>query len=179
MPVLATKTEEKCKFCQSPDRVEIDAILERRHLKQLTIPQALAEIAKLDVENPNYDNMRLHFSKHCEFLTPSQYEAAQRKEMEQEQTSGLAEEILAMCDKEFGDGWQSRPLTNDEFLLFTRICSQHDMLLRIRRGEKTGATIDHGLKSVGEGTRRKHNESEEEMRINIGNALEGWANDAA
>lgn len=174
MPSIAIRTEEKCKFCNQECRPEIDAILERRHLKQLTIPEALAEIAALGVPSPNYDNMRLHWQKHCEYLTAAAME--KRMIIEEHKEGDLATEILIMCDREFGEGWQSRPLSNDEFLLFTRICSQHDMLLRIRRGEKTGATIDHGLKSVGEGTRRKHNESEEEMRTNIGAALEEWSN---
>jgi len=171
--VIPTRTEEKCKFCQHEARPDIDDILLERHEGKLTIAESLAKIALLDVPNPNYDNMRLHFKKHCEVLSETQLA---ERDANEGKVSDLAQEILNMCNKEFGEGWESRPLTNDEFLLFTRICSQHDMLLRIRRGEKTGATIDHGLKSVGEGTRRKHNESEEEMKNSIGAALEQWSN---
>jgi len=170
MPILATKTELKCKLCSHPLRDDIDALIEKRSKREINLAQLLEKLAgDLEVDNPTKENVQTHLRKHCRIVTEEEYAA------EGQHAEALKTRIAEICEKEFGSGWQDRILTNDEYLTFVRICSQWDMWLRVQSGEKTGATIDHGLKAVGEGTKRKHSEAEDAMKKGIGAALEAFA----
>lgn len=166
MPILATKTELKCKLCSHPEREVIDRYIEQRSRREINLEQLLEKLRGLEVTNPTKENVTLHLRKHCRIVTAeeAQAEAAAKEE--------LGSRALEMCEREFGPGWQERVLTADEFLTLTRIASQHDIALRMSRGEKTGATIDHGLKAVGETTRRRFNESESDMKKGVVEALQ-------
>lgn len=169
MPILATKTELKCKLCSHPERTEIDRLIELRSRRELNLEGLLAKMRELQVTNPTKENVTLHLRKHCQIVTEEEFEAQQK------QKADLTTKVAEICEKEFGAGWQDRILTNDEYLIFVRICSQYDLWLKVQNGEKTGATIDHGLKAVGEGTKRKSSEAEDEMKKGIGHALQAFA----
>ena len=166
MPILQTKVELKCKLCSHAERIRIDEQIERRSKREINLEQLLAYLRELGVKNPTKENVTLHLRRHCRIVTAEEAEA---EAATKEAVSGRA---LEMCEKEFGPGWQERVLTADEFLILTRIASQHDIAVRMAAGEKTGATIDHGLKAVGETTRRRFNEAETDMKRGITKALE-------
>lgn len=171
MPYLQTKTEPKCKLCTHPEREAAEAIIAQQQERKITQADCLAALAELGVENPTRDNIILHRKKHCQLVTAQEMEAHKKLMGEHESKA------LDMCDKQFGEGWQDRILTNDEYLTLLRIASQHDLVLKMQRGEKTGVTVDHGLKSVGEGTKRKQTEAESEMKLAMAHALESYASE--
>lgn len=168
MPILATKTELKCKLCSHAERPAIDEQIERRSKREINLEQLLEKLRGFGVVNPTKENVTLHLRKHCRIVT------AEEAQAEAATKEALGSRALEMCEKEFGPGWQERVLTADEFLILTRIASQHDIYVRMSQGEKTGATIDHGLKAVGETTRRRFNEAETDMKRGVVKALQAF-----
>jgi hypothetical protein len=175
--VLAIQSAPRCKLCQHAKRSEIDALLERRsngesdETGRFNLQRILDILGspEFDVTNPTKENVTVHWRKHCEKVEQGQVDEMQEKKQE------LSTRALAMCEAEFGVDWQDRVLSNDEYLIFVRICAQYDLSQKILAGEKTGATIDHGIKSVGESTKRKSNEALDEIRKGMGQALQAVA----
>jgi hypothetical protein len=175
--VLAIQTAPRCKLCQHARRQEIDALLERRSngesddTGRFNLQRILDILGspEFEVPNPTKENVTVHWSKHCEKVEQGQVDEQEEKK------KALSTRALAMCEEEFGVDWQDRVLTNDEYLVFVRICAQYDLSQKILAGEKTGATIDHGIKSVGESTKRKSNEALDEIRKGMGLALQAVA----
>ena len=171
MAVLKIKTEMKCKICSSEHADTINAMIEK-NARDKGKAGGYNQDKLIDEAQRNLgikltkDNLGIHGKKHIRLTDDSDEQYQHQMSM---QMGGRA---LELATKEFGEGWEDRVLTNDEMLTFVRIAAQHDMILRMQAGEKTGVTVDQGLKAVDSGTRRRSSESEDAMRKGIGMALQ-------
>lgn len=168
MAVLATKTEPKCKLCKHPDRAAIDALLERRSNRErgddgqllFTLDVVLATLADWGVENPNEENVKNHWRKHCEIVKGETALAAQSA-------------ALAAAD-ELAQGGSHVDV--DDTLRSIVTLGRASLVERIARGENP-ITVDHILKAADALTRRSHNEAQREvldaLAGGIGKALAG------
>lgn len=174
MKVVETQSVQRCKLCSHESRTEIDQILLKRSLGEAddegrwNIERVLKALGELGVTNPTKENVTIHWRKHCEAVSE---EVVQERE---EAKEAVAARSMAMADEALGVGWRERVLSPDEYLILVRIAAQHDLALRMASGERTGATIDHGLKSVGEVTKRKSSEALDDVRKGIGAAVEQY-----
>lgn len=167
MAVLAKHTELRCKLCASEHRAQIDALLERRSKRErdeegnaINLDYVLVELARLGVENPNADNVKNHWKKHCEYV--SEAEVAEQ----QEAVEGMVEKMnsgeLEFADADAALDW-----------IITQGVTEAEAKLRL--GGKVGITIDQVLKAIDSKTRRKQNEAQGELLRGLGGALGAWA----
>jgi hypothetical protein len=170
MAVIAKHTELRCKLCASDQRERIDALLERRSKRErdeegnaINLDYVLVELARLGIENPNADNVKNHWKKHCEVIS------------EQEKTE-MAESVEGLVEK-----------LNDGTIEFADADAALDWIItqgvteaqtKLQLGGKVGITIDQILKAIDSKTRRKSNEAQDELLRGLGGALGAWAGKA-
>jgi hypothetical protein len=161
--VQAIKTEDRCKLCRHDRRVEIDELLEKRSLRKKTddgapinLAYVLAQLAEWGVDNPNEDNVKIHWRKHCRQVSDEKAaaELAEREDLIQKILDG--EIPLADIDESMR-------------LMFT--LGVEEIKGRAARGERTGITIDHLVKFADTLTKRRHNEKTEQLMSALGGAV--------
>lgn len=152
MAVLATKTVPSCKLCRHERRTEIDALLERRSLRQkddqgqtINAEYVFSVLREWGVENPNQDNLKIHWKKHCEVVSEKEVEDVEKA------LDALQTEMLAII--EASDG------TVDGDLHAIRKLGMQRIKQRILQGQDPGVSLDHLLKADAELTKRQDNES--------------------
>lgn len=164
MPVLAIKSEQRCKLCRSDHRSEIDDLLEKRSLRKknesgetINLPYVLRALAvDYAIDNPTAENVKVHWQKHCE-----QVSDAKKDQQEQERADILAKIESGEIELEDIDEAARK--------LFT--LGYHEILERAKRGEKTGITVDHVIKFGDLLTKRRHNEKTEQLFDALGGAI--------
>lgn len=149
----------RCKICASPERATIDRLIAEWKSRLLTKAELLEKMGELGIVNPNIDNVKLHTGttakpKHVRFDDSSK--AAKNAEDE----AAAKQKIL--------DGLQERIASGEKLdanmVLDTIIAhGMADLELRVAGGEKSGVTIDQVLKAVGEKTKRKHSETQDQL----------------
>lgn len=165
MAVLAIKTEPKCKLCQHPERAAIDALIEQRANRekdadgnQINLEYVLARLIEWGVVNPNEDNIKIHWRRHCQRQTDQAVVAAIDAQL------GAAQKLL--------EGGEHADV--DDTLRTILTLGRADLEARVARGERV-ITVDHMLKAVAELTRRDHNQAQQDLlgalTMGIGAAL--------
>lgn len=161
MAVLAIKTEPKCKLCRHPNRAEIDTLLERRSKgerdengRRFNAEYVCEILGTWGVANPNLENLRSHWKKHCEIVS------AEEAEEVATQLTELNQEMLAILDESDG--------TVDADLKAIFKLGMKRLRGRVLRGEDPGVSLDHQLKASAELTKRAHNESTRELLGQLG-----------
>lgn len=156
MAVLATKTEPKCKLCSHPNRPEIDVLLEKRSKgetddkgRRFNGEYVLEILATWGVKNPTLENIKTHFGKHCEVVSATTAEEAEKA------LSDLNQGMLAVLDESDGS------VDSDLRAIFKLGLMQ--IRGRVLRGESPGVTVDHSMKAAAELTKRQHNEAGREL----------------
>jgi len=151
VPVLAIKTEQRCKLCRHDQRPAIDALLEARSLRKkdeqgrpINLAYVLERFREMGVENPNEDNIKAHWKKHCEQVSEAKLAEAE----------SIRDEIIAKLD-----AGELDLADIDESLKVLFTIGYHEALERYRRGEKTGITLDHLDKWANTLQRRRVNEN--------------------
>lgn len=182
MPVLALKTELKCKLCAHSEREAIDALLEKRSKgetdengERYNLARVLATFAEWGVQNPTKENITGHFKNHCQVVTQAEYEASKVEAgLDAAQTD---ERVRALVASIVGPDYFESPrlLTPDESLELVRALGTYELAERARKGEKLGVTVDQLLKSVDGATRRRSSDAANELMRGVGAALGGWA----
>ena len=164
MAVLASRSEPRCKLCQHPRRAEIDALLERRSNKEkdeagnrINLEYVLRTFGEWGVQNPNEDNIKIHWRKHCERIQSEALEAVQHaalQKLEEMERDGVVIDINRDLDWLWAIGLA-------------------EIRERIARGEKSGITPDLLMKIAGEKTRRQHNETQDELLRALAGGIAG------
>jgi hypothetical protein len=163
VPVLAKKTELRCKLCRHERRAEIDALLELRSLRRkdeagvlVTLAVVLAQLAEWGVENPTEDNVKGHWKNHCEQVSEQQVadDTAQREDIIAKLLAGELDHVNV-----------------DEYLRLIVSVNHYELVERVKKGEKTGVTIDHSLKAIDGLTKRRHSDATADLFRAIGGAV--------
>lgn len=166
MAVLPTKTEPKCKICQSEHRAEIEALLERRSNREkddsgklINLEYVLAQMEAWGVPNPNAENVKSHWRPasdkgHCQIVSEDE-----AKEFGTDMDE-LRSEMLDILDG--SDGTVDGDLRVIFKLGIKRIRG------RILRGEDPGVSVDHALKASAELTKRQDNEVKHQLLETLG-----------
>lgn len=167
MPAQAADTVLRCKLCAHEKRTEIDALLELRSKRQKNTKEVLAELEELGVENPTLDNIKGHLGQrgnkaHTVFITEEQQESTQ--EVREAALEGLKQRIAS-----------GEPVNADHVLDTLVHIGMTDLEARLRDGASSGITIDHILKAIGEKTKRKTNEAQDELLKGLGAAAGAMA----
>lgn len=160
MSVFAIRHAPRCKFCRHPRITEVNLVLERWSTRRLSREEATTELEALGVENPaGGDGWKKHWSSKGHYFYESPDEARARAEKDErvaEERAQLAETIFVRI---LGEDWREQTPTPEQYLELVRALSVHDLFLSVKEGERVGITVDQGLKSIGEGTKRKQNEA--------------------
>jgi hypothetical protein len=156
--VTRLKTEPKCKLCQHPKRDDIDALLERRSQREkdengvlINGDYVLAVLAEWGVVNPTKENIGVHWRKHCERITGGKGE-----EIDAGQQAALEELIEILQSGEYADNMDGQL----ERLWDLGLA---EVKRRIMRGDSSGITLDQMRWIAGERTRRRDNESRNDL----------------
>lgn len=160
-------TQMKCKLCSHARRPEIDLAIADLANRAISINELLARLADIGVENPTYDNVKAHRKSHLELVPQAVAEAEADVEGE------LKRAALAIFERILGADWRSATPTAEQYLELVRALQVHELELKIRAGLPTGITVDQGLKSIGETTKRKHEEGQSELFKSLGAGLTG------
>lgn len=149
--VRALKTEGKCKLCKHPKRAEIDALLLRRSNRERTedgrninLEFVLARLSEWEVVNPNLDNVKLHWTKHCEVIS-AEVAAAQKH--------SLAEMVEQLTPDRIAQ------MTEADWVRWTAQVGLAQESARIQTDGTTSITMDHVLRAAAELRQRKSDET--------------------
>jgi hypothetical protein len=169
MPVVAAKTELRCKLCRHERRAEIDELLLRRSRREqddegrnINLGYVLGRLGEWGVENPTEENVKVHFRRHCEVI--SENELAEQAKLEAELDAEIGEEARRLAEE-----YEGRD-DADSYLELVRRIGQLRLLAELRRGGVPSVTVDQARAVVDAQTRRKHNE-----RVNTLLELQGLA----
>lgn len=166
MAVLPTKTEPKCKICNSEHRAEIEALLEQRSKREkddagnlINLEYVLEKMRGFGIVNPNADNIKNHWRPgtdkgHCQVVTEAEVQEFDG------QLDELRRDQLAILDG--SDGSVDGDLRAIFRLGMARLRG------RIIRGEDVGVSVDHALKASAELTKRKDNEVKHQLLETLG-----------
>lgn len=156
MAVLPIKTEPKCKLCRSPHRADIDALIERRSNREsdeagnrINLEYVCARLSEWGIVNPNEENIKNHWRKHCEVVSGTE------KEEFEAALSELNQEMLDVMDASDGT------IDGDLRVIFK--LGMKRIRGRILRGEDPGVSVEHALKASAELTKRQDNEAKQEL----------------
>lgn len=162
MAVLAVKTELKCKLCKHPEREQIDLLLEMRSNGQkdaagvrVNADYVIERLREMGVENPNLDNLKIHWRKHCEVVKE------ETKETLTEQRDQAVEELIA----------RAKEMTLDELMEWVARQGVHEAMLRELLEGKSGVTLDHAMKAVDTITRRKQENGQRKFFEALGGGI--------
>lgn len=153
MAVLPLKSEPKCKICSSPHRVELDDLLEIRSKRGDLDGQRVNEAFVVEkmigfgIPNPNSDNIRVHWRKHCRVIEDEVVEQAQAAlvvRLQEMQENGVEVDINKDLDLMWAIGMT-------------------ELQERIARGDRSGISPEMLLKIAAEKTRRSHNETQDKL----------------
>lgn len=165
MPVVPIKTESRCKLCKHARRGDIDALLEKRsnrekdeHGTPINLEYVLARLSEWGVANPNEDNIRAHWKRHCEVQSG---EVMQRRE-------AAATRVLDA----FREGDRSVVVDADDALDFIIAQGVEEAAARIEIEGKAGVTLDQVLKAIDAKTKRKQSEATNEVLRALSGAIE-------
>lgn len=174
MAARVADTNLRCKLCAHPKRAEIDALLERRSRREMNLEQVLERLVEFGVKNPNIDNIKGHLGQkgnkaHTVFVDDAE------KAKDDAVDEALREQALAIFERVMGADWRERTPTPDQVLEIQRALYLHKLELELREGKLPDVTHDQVLKNIGEGTKRKHNEAQEELLKGLGSAAGAFA----
>lgn len=166
MAVIALKTEGRCKLCQHPQRTDIDALLEKRSQRAKDDNGVLingdyvkTQLAAWGVENPTTENITVHWRKHCQRVA-----GAAGEMVDAEQAKAL-EELLAILDSD------RYPETTEGKLQQLFDLGMAEVVLRVRRGDRSGITLDQLRWISAELGRRKGAEAQQDLLAALGAGL--------
>lgn len=160
MAVRQIRDEKRCKICASPDRSEIDSLLELRSkggkLDDVRVngDYVLKRMGELGIRNPTVDNIKLHWKNHCEMVDDALGE----------QLDGAAERALAALEA-------GETVNPDAVLQRVLALGAAELEEKARNGQKTGIGIDHILKAVDSMTRRSTSQSQNELLRELGGGI--------
>lgn len=160
MPVIAVRSEPRCKLCSHARRDEIDALLELRSNgksvdgQRVNLEYVLAKFAEFGVDNPNRDNVTIHWRKHCEKVTEDEFE--QRKDVVEKKMDEMFERAMAGGVDVEAD------------LDFLWALGIEQVRERVKNGQPAGITVDHLMKIAAEKGRRGQNEAQAELLKALG-----------
>lgn len=180
MTVVAVpvSTHPRCKICKSPNRKQIDNLRAAQLNGGMNLEEFLSAASELVGEEVNIDNRKSHFGtmdkpKHTRLAEKGMTEQEQVRDAElNQERDDLAERTFTRV---LGEEWRERTPTNEEYLELVRALSVHDLFIAVKSGEKVGITVDQGLKSVGEATKRKHDTTRDELLLALAKAAGGGA----
>jgi hypothetical protein len=162
MPVLAVKTQATCKICKSPARADIDKLLEARSNREkdaagnlINGEYVLRAMKDFGIVNPTNDNMKIHWSKHCQVVSEAVIEQA---------TAAVADKIAALQEG-------APHVDVDDNLRWLVSVGRAEIEARILEGRPSGVTVDHILKATAEMTRRHHNEATRDLLSLMGQGI--------
>ena len=156
MPILALKTEPKCKLCRHPERPAIDELLAKRsgHEKdadgnRINLEYVQAKLVDLGVVNPTAENIKIHLRRHCELITPE-------SERQIEELAGSLEAEARRLGEEFDLAGAATADT-----LPDRVIQLYDLWMRaeLRQGRIPKITPDQVRAMIDTKTKRRHQES--------------------
>lgn len=164
MPVIASKTEGRCKLCQSPHRSRIDELLYKRsrreqdaHGQQVNEQYVIRQLREWGVPNPTPDNLKVHWRKHCEVV------ASEELDVRQEAADAVTLAIRA--------GDQSVIVGPDEALDWIVTQGMAEARARVALDGKAGITVDQTLKAIDSQTKRRSNEAQRDALDALGRGL--------
>jgi hypothetical protein len=169
VPVECLRHAPRCKWCSHPQLGAANAIFERVSTRQLSREAAVAELEALGFENPLAgDGWKKHWSSkgHYFYQTPVDAEkAAERAEAEKEIELALRQEASSLLTDILGDDWREKGVspTPEQILEVQRVLYVHELELRLAAGLPSGITHDQVLKGIGEATKRKQNEAQDQL----------------
>jgi hypothetical protein len=159
--VRQIKSEKRCKICASPDRIEIDRLLELRSVGEkidgvrVTGDYVLARMGELGLRNPTLDNLKAHWKNHCEVVSDELVG----------QLEGAVTAALEALD-------QGATVDPDAALDRIVAAGMAEIEQKIRNGQKVGISVDHILKAIDSKTRRGHTEAQSELLRSLGGGIE-------
>lgn len=115
----------------------------------------LKALAEMGVPNPNRDNLKLHWAKHCEVV--------------QEQTKEELEKSKEDALRELRE--RAATMTFDELMDWVARQGVTEAMIRDALEGKSGVTLDHSLKAVDVLTRRKEGNSQRKFFEALGGGI--------
>lgn len=152
VPVILD-TQLRCKICASAKRREIDALIGQWKAKAVSKQALLDGMRELKIDNPTLDNVKGHVGTAA---NPKHVKYADEAELEAEK----AEIENTITELESGKIDMADP---DEVLRVQLTAYYRSLLAKMAAGEDVHLTHDHAIKVVGEMTKRKHNEAQNEL----------------
>ena len=153
MQILSLVTQTQCKICRSEGRVQIDALLLARAMKErdewgkrVTMTTIHRLMEELGIPNPTRDNVETHLEKHCELVDDA--DLALRDVID------LADQARMLGARFDEQG----PATADT--LPDRVIQMYDLQIRseLRDGKVPRVTADQVRAMIDTKTRRRQNE---------------------
>lgn len=161
--VRAIKSEPKCKLCRHPKRSDIDALLLMRSNREkdadgvtVNLDYCLAKFTEWGVPNPNLDNVKLHWGKHCDVISKEADDAGQVAIGDL--VDQLTPEAIAA-------------MTVEEKLQWVANAGLASEMARIQVDGKSGITIDHVLRAFGELRQRRQEEATTQLMRELGGGI--------
>lgn len=179
---VTISTEVKCKFCMHPRREDVDRVLGRYFSREITREMCFEELRELGVDNPTADNLKRRAKeghagthdapRHTKWVEQATAEEEAAREIEAR--TKLSEFAAVLFVRILGEGWRERGITPspEQILDIQRALYIHELELKIAAGVPSGLTHDQVLKTIGEGTKRKHSEAVDGLLGVAGKAIE-------
>ena len=161
--VRVVKNEPKCKLCRHPKRSDIDALLLRRSNRErdeagrsINLDYVLEALTALEVLNPNVDNVKLHWQKHCEVVSTE---------------TAVAQDLALnkLIDEVTPEQWAA--MSADQKLNWIANAGLTQEMVRIVTEGKSTISIDHVLRAMGEQRQRKQEESATKLMQELGGGI--------
>lgn len=171
MPVEIVAKGPLCKFCRSDKADRINNLLERWHHREdsdeggvITRSYVLKRLAEWGIDNPNYDNIKSH-RKHIRIVSEAQ--AASVAQSEEEDNADWVEAQKRILEKiaERGGDVADRVVETQLLIFeeFTRI--------QLEKGIAKPATLDQIRGMIGEKTKRKASDAQDELLKALGGGI--------
>lgn len=152
-------TVQRCKICSSPARDEVNVLIGRWKVRDITKEELLEQMAALGLENPNLDNVKGHVGtkekpKHVKFVDAAEVAA------DEELQDAARDAVIEGLRERIAAGEQ---IDADAVLDMIIELGMSDLEFKVQAGKFSGITVDQILKAVSEKTKRKHNVAQQEL----------------
>lgn len=171
MAVLAIGSHPRCKLCSHTQRPAIDALLEMRSRRQtdekgenVNLDYVLRVLTEWGIENPNEDNVKNHWKKHCQLV-----DEADAAKIEGE-ADALTEARVAVWERIFGEDWMTGSPTPEQILEWQRAEYLFTQYARVKAGKETGISHDQLDRAINTTTRRSSEEKADSLVKMLGEA---------
>lgn len=171
MAVHILREASRCKLCRAskafgrPEESEVNLLLEARSQRkkdefgrQVNLGYVLGRYAELGIDNPTEDNVKSHL-KHIEFIHDS---VAAQNERDREQAEA---QVRAELNQVSGAD------VADQIIDFELRVYLAERQIKAERGEIDALTADQIRGFIGEKTKRKHNDAQDELMRGLTGAV--------